>query len=186
MAAFRPRPVHRVVRRPRGRDRRRRVGVSQGRAADGDRDWPAYAGDKASTKYSPLDQINAGNVKNLTDRLAALGHARGAARAVSRRAGAGQLPAHAADGRRPALHEQRRRRGRPRSIRRPARPSGSTRCRRGPTARGRRAAGRRAASPTGATARTRASSPTSAATSSRSTRRPASATPTSATTARSI
>jgi quinoprotein glucose dehydrogenase len=28
-------------------------------------DWPAYAGDKASTKYSALDQINAGTVKGL-------------------------------------------------------------------------------------------------------------------------
>ena len=36
-----------------------------GGAADGDRDWPAYAGDKGSTKYSPLDQINKDTVKNL-------------------------------------------------------------------------------------------------------------------------
>jgi quinoprotein glucose dehydrogenase len=36
-----------------------------GRAADGDRDWPAYGGDKASTKYSPLDQINQGTVGGL-------------------------------------------------------------------------------------------------------------------------
>jgi quinoprotein glucose dehydrogenase len=28
-------------------------------------DWPAYSGDKASTKYSPLDQINKDNVGNL-------------------------------------------------------------------------------------------------------------------------
>jgi quinoprotein glucose dehydrogenase len=28
-------------------------------------EWPVYGGDKASTKYSPLDQINRGNVKNL-------------------------------------------------------------------------------------------------------------------------
>ena len=76
-----------------------------GGAADGDRDWPAYAGDKASTKYSPLDQINADNDQEPADRVAAIGRARGAARAVSRRAGAGQLPAHAAHGRRPALHE---------------------------------------------------------------------------------
>ena len=34
------------------------------RAAD-DRDWPAYAGDKASTKYSPLDQINEKTIKDL-------------------------------------------------------------------------------------------------------------------------
>jgi quinoprotein glucose dehydrogenase len=34
-------------------------------AADADREWPAYAGDKGSTKYSPLDQINKGNIKNL-------------------------------------------------------------------------------------------------------------------------
>ena len=36
-----------------------------GDAADADRDWPAYAGDKGSTKYSPLDQINKNNIKNL-------------------------------------------------------------------------------------------------------------------------
>src|SRR5688572_18858480 len=36
-----------------------------GGAADVDRDWPAYAGDKASTKYSPLDQINRDTIKNL-------------------------------------------------------------------------------------------------------------------------
>src|SRR5215470_14578845 len=28
-------------------------------------DWPAYSGDKASTKYSTLDQINKDTVKNL-------------------------------------------------------------------------------------------------------------------------
>jgi quinoprotein glucose dehydrogenase len=36
-----------------------------GRAADKNRDWPAYAGDKASTKYSPLDQIDKRTIKNL-------------------------------------------------------------------------------------------------------------------------
>jgi quinoprotein glucose dehydrogenase len=36
-----------------------------GRAADGNVDWPAYAGDKASTKYSPLDQISRRNIANL-------------------------------------------------------------------------------------------------------------------------
>jgi quinoprotein glucose dehydrogenase len=36
-----------------------------GGAADADRDWPAYAGDKGSTKYSPLDQINRNTIKNL-------------------------------------------------------------------------------------------------------------------------
>jgi glucose dehydrogenase len=36
-----------------------------GGAADADRDWPAYAGDKGSTKYSPLDQINKNTIKNL-------------------------------------------------------------------------------------------------------------------------
>src|SRR5688572_18449806 len=37
-----------------------------GRAAGANSDWPAYAGDKASTKYSPLDQINRGNLRGLT------------------------------------------------------------------------------------------------------------------------
>ncbi len=39
-----------------------------GRAADSNvksRDWPAYSGDKASTKYSSLDQINKNTIKNL-------------------------------------------------------------------------------------------------------------------------
>ena len=36
-----------------------------GGAADGDRDWPAYGGDKGGTKYSPLDQINRNTIKNL-------------------------------------------------------------------------------------------------------------------------
>lgn len=30
-----------------------------------DGEWPAYSGDRGSTKYSPLDQINAANVKDL-------------------------------------------------------------------------------------------------------------------------
>jgi glucose dehydrogenase len=33
--------------------------------SDKDRDWPAYSGDKGSTKYSPLDQINKDTVKNV-------------------------------------------------------------------------------------------------------------------------
>ena len=36
-----------------------------GRAADKDRDWAAYGGDKGGTKYSPLDQINKDSIKNL-------------------------------------------------------------------------------------------------------------------------
>src|SRR5689334_6123895 len=36
-----------------------------GRAADKNQDWANYSGDKGATKYSTLDQINAGNVKNL-------------------------------------------------------------------------------------------------------------------------
>src|SRR5262245_27417774 len=30
-----------------------------------DGEWPAYSGDRGSTKYSPLDQINADNVNKL-------------------------------------------------------------------------------------------------------------------------
>jgi len=41
------------------------VWTISGGAADADRDWPAYAGDKGSTKYSPLDQINRNTIKNL-------------------------------------------------------------------------------------------------------------------------
>ena len=41
------------------------IATMAGRAADKNRDWPAYAGDKASTKYSPLDQINKDSIKNL-------------------------------------------------------------------------------------------------------------------------
>src|SRR5690242_14309951 len=29
-------------------------------------EWPAYGGNKANSRYSPLDQITAENVKNLT------------------------------------------------------------------------------------------------------------------------
>jgi quinoprotein glucose dehydrogenase len=36
-----------------------------GSAADKSRDWPAYSGDKRSTKYSPLDQINKDTIKNV-------------------------------------------------------------------------------------------------------------------------
>jgi quinoprotein glucose dehydrogenase len=36
-----------------------------GSAADKNRDWPAYSGDKASTKYSSLDQIDKSSIKNL-------------------------------------------------------------------------------------------------------------------------
>ena len=42
------------------------IATMAGRAADKNRDWPAYAGDKASTKYSPLDQIDKDSIKNLT------------------------------------------------------------------------------------------------------------------------
>ena len=41
------------------------IATMAGRAADKNRDWPAYAGDKASTKYSPLDQIDKDSIKNL-------------------------------------------------------------------------------------------------------------------------
>jgi quinoprotein glucose dehydrogenase len=37
-----------------------------GRASGANSNWAAYAGDKASTKYSPLDQINRGNLNGLT------------------------------------------------------------------------------------------------------------------------
>ena len=41
------------------------IATMAGRAADKNRDWPAYAGDKGSTKYSPLDQIDKDTIKNL-------------------------------------------------------------------------------------------------------------------------
>lgn len=41
------------------------VWTMAGRAADRNVNWAAYAGDKASTKYSPLDQINKDTIKNL-------------------------------------------------------------------------------------------------------------------------
>ncbi len=138
------------------------IATMAGRAADKNRDWPAYAGDKASTKYSPLDQIDKDSIKNLKIAWRRSGMPEELRATFPEHAGAGQLPAHAADGRRPALHEHRASARSPRSTRPPGRPSGSTRCRRGPTARDPPAAGRRAASPTGPTAATRASSPTSA------------------------
>jgi quinoprotein glucose dehydrogenase len=39
--------------------------MAAGRAAEKNHDWPAYGGDKGSTKYSPLDQINKDTIKNL-------------------------------------------------------------------------------------------------------------------------
>src|SRR5512138_215421 len=41
------------------------VWTMTGRAADPDKNWPAYGGDKGGMKYSPLDQINKDTVKNL-------------------------------------------------------------------------------------------------------------------------
>ena len=41
------------------------IATMAGRAADKNRDWPSYAGDKGSTKYSPLDQIDKESIKNL-------------------------------------------------------------------------------------------------------------------------
>jgi quinoprotein glucose dehydrogenase len=34
-------------------------------AMDTGKNWPVYGGNKAGNRYSPLDQINIGNVKNL-------------------------------------------------------------------------------------------------------------------------
>ena len=56
------------------------IATMAGRAADKNRDWPAYAGDKGSTKYSPLDQINKDTIKNLKIAWRRSGHAGGAAR----------------------------------------------------------------------------------------------------------
>ena len=39
------------------------VGYAQQGAPDGE--WPTYGGDAGSTKYSPLDQIDANNVEQL-------------------------------------------------------------------------------------------------------------------------
>jgi glucose dehydrogenase len=36
-----------------------------GSAADKSHEWPAYSGDKGSTKYSSLDQINRNTIKSL-------------------------------------------------------------------------------------------------------------------------
>jgi quinoprotein glucose dehydrogenase len=41
------------------------VSLTTGTAQSGKGEWPAYAADKASTKYSPLDQIDKTTVKNL-------------------------------------------------------------------------------------------------------------------------
>jgi quinoprotein glucose dehydrogenase len=41
------------------------VWTAAGSAADKSREWPAYSGDKASTKYSSLDQIDRSSIKNL-------------------------------------------------------------------------------------------------------------------------
>ena len=63
-------------------------------------EWRTYGGDLASTRYSPLDQINAGNFDKLEVawrfRTDSLGRARRE-----------QPPVHAADGRRQDLHDGR-------------------------------------------------------------------------------
>ncbi len=41
------------------------VVVGSGAAGAADRDWPMYGGDAAKTRYSPLRQINRGNVAGL-------------------------------------------------------------------------------------------------------------------------
>jgi hypothetical protein len=41
------------------------IWTTGGEAQNKSQDWPAYSGDKGATKYSTLDQINAGNVRNL-------------------------------------------------------------------------------------------------------------------------
>src|SRR5215211_4467397 len=41
------------------------IWTAGGQAQNKSQNWPAYSGDKGATKYSTLDQINAGNVKIL-------------------------------------------------------------------------------------------------------------------------
>src|SRR5258707_10783973 len=41
------------------------VELLRGQAAGGPREWPVYNGDSGNTHYSPLDQINRGNVSRL-------------------------------------------------------------------------------------------------------------------------
>ena len=48
------------------------------RAADKDRDWPAYGGDKGGTKYSLARSDQQGHDQEPEDRLAHVRHARGA------------------------------------------------------------------------------------------------------------
>ena len=59
-----------------------------GRAADANSDWPAYSGDKASTKYSPLDQIDAATSRTCTIAWRRSAVPEELRAAVSRRAGA--------------------------------------------------------------------------------------------------
>ena len=71
-----------------------------GQAGATNGEWPHWGADLGSSKYSPLDQINRDNVKNLQDRVALeIGELRAAA--------AEQHGGHAADGRRRALHDRR-------------------------------------------------------------------------------
>ena len=117
-----------------------------GQAGSANGEWPHWGGDLGSTRYSPLDQINRDNVKNL----------RVAWRWKADNFGPrpqNNLRGHAADGRRRALHDRRH----PASTSwpstaRPARRCGciaSTKATRGES----RRAASRAASSTGPTAR---------------------------------
>ena len=95
-------------------------------------EWRTYGADLASTRYSPLDQINAGELQQAGGGVAVQDRQPRPAPRI-------QLPVHAADGRRRALHDRRhaaRRGGAGRGHRRAAvdAPRGRRQARRGSAA----------------------------------------------------
>ena len=87
-----------------------------GSATDKSSDWPAYSGDKGSTKYSSLDQINKDTIKSLKIAWRQSGVPDELKTLFPDAQGSDQLAEHADHGRRPSLHEQRRRHRRRRST----------------------------------------------------------------------
>ena len=83
-------------------------------------EWRGYAGSNAGLKYSPLDQINKDNVKNLRIAWRQSAMPAEVRRGAEERGRADQLSGDAADGRMACCTCRRATARSPRSIRRPA------------------------------------------------------------------
>ena len=57
--------------------------AARGQSGAKNGEWPTYGGDLGSTRYSPLDQINADNFSKLRSRMAIQDRRAGAAAGIS-------------------------------------------------------------------------------------------------------